>query len=93
MHSDLTLDIIDLVTTAVGQQFRKFKAKVCIIYTTRELHQEVTSTHLTFWTQLMSLGAVISFLLLLIKGDGLMDQVSQHAQEIRMIGAHTILIG
>jgi hypothetical protein len=41
MHSDLTLDIMDLVTTAVGQQFREFKAKVCAAYTTRELHQEV----------------------------------------------------
>lgn len=41
MHSDMTLDIMDLVTSAVGQQFREFKAKVCDAYTTRELHREV----------------------------------------------------
>ncbi|KAG1738143.1 uncharacterized protein EDB91DRAFT_1082897 [Suillus paluster] len=37
--------------------------------------------------------AVILLLLLLAKRDGLMDQVSQHAQEIRMIGVHIMLIG
>ena len=41
MHSDLTLDIMDQVTSAVGQQFRKFKATVCSMYDTHELHQEV----------------------------------------------------
>jgi hypothetical protein len=41
MHSDLTLDIMDLITMAVGQQFQEFKANVCAAYTTRKLHQEV----------------------------------------------------
>ncbi|KAG1815905.1 hypothetical protein DFJ58DRAFT_739810 [Suillus subalutaceus] len=41
MHSDWTLDIMDQVTSAVGQQFRNFKAMVCWAYITRELHQEV----------------------------------------------------
>lgn len=41
MHSDLTLDIMDQVTSAVAQQFRNFKAKVCSAYKTHELSQEV----------------------------------------------------
>jgi hypothetical protein len=40
MHSDLTLDIMDQVTSAVGQQFRNFKATVCSAYDTQELRQE-----------------------------------------------------
>ncbi|KAG2737753.1 hypothetical protein P692DRAFT_20883262 [Suillus brevipes Sb2] len=41
MHSDLTLDIMDEVTSALGQQLRGFKATVCAAYQTRELRQEV----------------------------------------------------
>ncbi|KAG1818907.1 hypothetical protein EV424DRAFT_1539867 [Suillus variegatus] len=41
MHSDLTLNIMDFVTSTVGQQFREFKAKVCSVYDTHELRQEV----------------------------------------------------
>jgi hypothetical protein len=41
MHSDLTLEIMDQVTSAVGQQFREFKATVCSAYDTHELRQEV----------------------------------------------------
>lgn len=41
MHSDLTLEIMDGVTSAVGQQFREFKASVCAAYTTHELRREV----------------------------------------------------
>jgi hypothetical protein len=41
MHSDLTLDIMDCITSAVSQQFWDFKAKVCHVYDTRKLHQEV----------------------------------------------------
>jgi hypothetical protein len=41
MHSDLTLEIMDEVTSALGQQFREFKATVCAAYQTRELHKEV----------------------------------------------------
>ena len=40
MHSDLTLEIMDQVTSTVGQQFREFKATVCSAYDTHELHQE-----------------------------------------------------
>jgi hypothetical protein len=41
MHSDLTLDIMDQVTSAVGQQFREFKATVCSAYHMHELPREV----------------------------------------------------
>jgi len=41
IHSEWTLDIMDKVTSAVGQQFHDFKATVCLAYATRELHQEV----------------------------------------------------
>ncbi|KIK35174.1 hypothetical protein CY34DRAFT_56217, partial [Suillus luteus UH-Slu-Lm8-n1] len=41
MHSDLTLDIMDHVTSTLGQQFRQFKATVCDAYETYELGQEV----------------------------------------------------
>jgi hypothetical protein len=40
LHSDLTLDIMDDVTSAVGRQFRAFKATVCLAYDTSELPQE-----------------------------------------------------
>ena len=41
MHSDPTLEIMDEVTTAVGHQFRHFKATVCSAFNTHELRQEV----------------------------------------------------
>lgn len=41
MHSDLTLSIMDEVTSSVGQQFREFKATVCSAYDTHELRQEI----------------------------------------------------
>jgi hypothetical protein len=41
MHSELTVDIMDQVTSAVGDQFRNFKAQVCSAYNTQELRQEV----------------------------------------------------
>ncbi|KAG2737310.1 hypothetical protein P692DRAFT_20883715, partial [Suillus brevipes Sb2] len=41
MHSDLTLDVLDLETTKLGAQFRKFKEKVCSAYSTQELDREV----------------------------------------------------
>jgi hypothetical protein len=41
MHSDLTLEIMDEVTSTLGQQFREFKTTVCAAYQTRELHKEV----------------------------------------------------
>jgi hypothetical protein len=41
MHSDLTLNAMDLVTSALGHQFRTFKATVCSAYDTHELRHEV----------------------------------------------------
>ncbi|KAG2063716.1 hypothetical protein BDR04DRAFT_1131029 [Suillus decipiens] len=41
MHSDLTLQIMDQVTSALGQQFCHFKATVCAGYVTHELRLEV----------------------------------------------------
>lgn len=41
MHSDLTLDILDQQTTDLGEQFRRFKDKVCPSYHTQELDREV----------------------------------------------------
>jgi hypothetical protein len=43
MHSDLTLDILDQQTTDLGDQFRRFKVKVCSAYHTQELDPEVKS--------------------------------------------------
>jgi hypothetical protein len=43
MHTDPTLEIMDKVTTAVGHQFRNFKATICSAYETHELPQEVES--------------------------------------------------
>ncbi|KAG2048985.1 hypothetical protein BDR06DRAFT_984573 [Suillus hirtellus] len=41
MHSDLTINIMDQVTSAVSDQFHNFKAQVCSAYNTQELCQEV----------------------------------------------------
>jgi hypothetical protein len=41
MHSDLTLDILDRQTTQLGEQLRRFKAKVCTVYSTQELNREL----------------------------------------------------
>jgi hypothetical protein len=41
MHSDLTLNIMDNVTSALGQQFRQFKNTTCAAYEAHELGQEV----------------------------------------------------
>jgi hypothetical protein len=41
MHSELTLEIMDEVTSTLGQQFREFKSTVCAAYQTRELNREV----------------------------------------------------
>jgi hypothetical protein len=43
MHSDLTLEILDKLTTDLGDRFREFKAKVCPAYKTQELDREVDS--------------------------------------------------
>lgn len=41
MHSELTLKIMDHVTSALGQQFRQFKNTTCAAYEAHELGQEV----------------------------------------------------
>ena len=40
MHSDLTLEILDKLTTQMGDAFRFFSAHVCSAYQTRELPRE-----------------------------------------------------
>jgi hypothetical protein len=40
MHSDLTLDILDEVTTFLGKAFRHFRDGVCSAYTAKELPRE-----------------------------------------------------
>lgn len=40
-HSDLTLDVLDDVTTALGKAFRHFQQEICPVYNTRELKREV----------------------------------------------------
>lgn len=40
MHSDLTLDVLDDVTTVLGQAFRHFQRNICPTYNTRELPRE-----------------------------------------------------
>ncbi|KAG1721829.1 hypothetical protein EDD22DRAFT_962397 [Suillus occidentalis] len=41
MHSELTLKIMDHVTSALGQQFRQFKNTTCAAYEAHKLSQEV----------------------------------------------------
>jgi hypothetical protein len=41
MHSDLTLNILDDITTDLGERFRLFKDTVCASYQTHELDREV----------------------------------------------------
>jgi hypothetical protein len=40
MHSDPTLEILDKLTTQMGDGFRFFSAHVCVAYKTRELPRE-----------------------------------------------------
>jgi hypothetical protein len=40
MHTDVTLNVMDGVTTALGTEFRDFQMKVCPAYATRELKRE-----------------------------------------------------
>lgn len=43
LHSDPTLDIMDEVTTTLGQDFREFKKTVCPAFATRELPKEASA--------------------------------------------------
>lgn len=40
VHTDLTLDVLDSVTTSLGQAFRDFRDKTCPEFKTRELDCE-----------------------------------------------------
>jgi hypothetical protein len=40
MHTDLTLDIMDTVTTSLGEKLRKFKDMTCSAFVTHELERE-----------------------------------------------------
>ncbi|KAF7973280.1 hypothetical protein HWV62_15647 [Athelia sp. TMB] len=42
-HHDITLDILDNVTTSLGAQFRYFVEKICPCYDTRELPREAAA--------------------------------------------------
>ncbi len=39
-HTDLSLDIMDLVTIQLGTSLRKFQAETCFVFNTRELKRE-----------------------------------------------------
>ncbi|KAH7905471.1 hypothetical protein BJ138DRAFT_1138264 [Hygrophoropsis aurantiaca] len=43
MHSDLTLEILDTLTTMLGDQFRKFDTEVCSLYNTKEFDHEMNA--------------------------------------------------
>ena len=43
MHSDLTLDILDKLTTEIGEALRDFSEVICPCYVTRELPHEAPS--------------------------------------------------
>jgi hypothetical protein len=45
MHTDLTLDILDQLTTNLGEALRRFDESVCSAYETRELPREAASRH------------------------------------------------
>lgn len=43
MHSDLTLEIMDEVTTSLGKAFRQFQNNVCPTYNSKELPREANA--------------------------------------------------
>jgi hypothetical protein len=43
MHSDLTLDILDELTTSLGEAFRNFQQDICPSYHTKELPREANA--------------------------------------------------
>lgn len=43
LHSDLSLDILDEVTTDLGKEFRHFQQAICPRYSTRELPREANA--------------------------------------------------
>jgi hypothetical protein len=47
LHSDLTLDVLDDVTTTMGDTFRHFQQVICPIYSTQELPREADARRRT----------------------------------------------
>jgi hypothetical protein len=43
MHNDATLDIMDTVTTSLGDKLREFNERTCSAFVTRELEREFTA--------------------------------------------------
>ena len=43
MHTDVTLNLLDKVTTALGKELRVFSAETCTAFNTRELKREVAA--------------------------------------------------
>jgi hypothetical protein len=40
LHTDTTLDVMDAVTTDLGNEVRAFKKRTCVEFATKELHRE-----------------------------------------------------
>ena len=40
MHTETTLDLLDSITTILGQEFRQFRRTVCSAYATKDLPKE-----------------------------------------------------
>jgi hypothetical protein len=45
MHTDITLEIMDRITTTLGAEFRSFQTNICSDYMTRELKREEEACH------------------------------------------------
>ena len=45
IHSDLTLDVLDEVTTSLGTGFRHFQDRICPAYNSKELPRETDARH------------------------------------------------
>jgi hypothetical protein len=43
LHNDLTLDVMDSVTTSLGNKLREFNDKTCSTFITQELDQEFST--------------------------------------------------
>jgi len=55
MHSDLTLGVMDEVTSSLGKAFRHFQGKVCPAYNPKELPREANARRR--WQQQQQQGA------------------------------------
>jgi len=43
MHTDMTLSLLDSVTTILGQELRRFRRTVCSAYATKDLPKEAAA--------------------------------------------------